>query len=100
MELIFTIITGAFYLPQYHLWQLKLKSIKESVQMKTKIRKLMSMCGTLFASFAMLVAVNSVANTCVILAYQPDLPSELTKRFIQQKLLLKNTDKESRGSVS
>ena len=45
--------------------------------MKTRIRKLISMCGTLFASFAMLVAVNSVTNTCVILAYQPELPEEL-----------------------
>ena len=31
--------------------------------MKTKIRKLISMCGTLFASLAMLVALNSVTNT-------------------------------------
>lgn len=45
--------------------------------MKTKIRKLISMFGTLAASLAVMVAVNSVANTCVILAYQPDLPDEL-----------------------
>lgn len=45
--------------------------------MKKRINSILSKCTTLVASLAMIVAVSTVSSTCVLLAYQPDLPEEL-----------------------
>ena len=47
--------------------------------MKKKTQKIISSCATLLASLAVMIAVNGVGNTCVFLAYQPDVPEELRK---------------------
>ena len=45
--------------------------------MKTKMQNLIRtlLCST--ASLALLLAENSVSNTCCFLSYQPDVPEEL-----------------------
>ena len=45
--------------------------------MKKKFCRILSSCATLLASLAVMVAVNGAGNTCVFLAYQPDVPEEL-----------------------
>jgi len=41
------------------------------------IKNLMTMLLSALMGVAMAVAVNSVSSTCLILAYQPELPDEL-----------------------
>lgn len=45
--------------------------------MKTKIHNLLYKMMGCTASLALLLAVNSVTNTCCFLSYQPDVPEEL-----------------------
>lgn len=45
--------------------------------MKTKMLNLIRTLLYSTASLALLLAVNSVSNTCCFLSYQPDVPDEL-----------------------
>ena len=50
---------------------------KEVVTMKAKTRNLIRRIMSCAASFALVLAINSVSNTCCFLSYQPDVPKEL-----------------------
>ena len=45
--------------------------------MKAKTRNLIWRIMSCAASFALVLAINSVSNTCCFLSYQPDVPEEL-----------------------
>lgn len=45
--------------------------------MKEKIRGLLYKILNYTASLALIMAMNSVTNTCCFLSYQPDVPEEL-----------------------
>lgn len=45
--------------------------------MKKRLNSILTKCTGLLASLALLVAVSNVSSTCLIWAYQPDLPEEL-----------------------
>lgn len=45
--------------------------------MKAKIRGLLCKILSGTASLALIMAMNSVSNTCCFLSYQPDVPDEL-----------------------
>ncbi len=47
--------------------------------MKAKTKKLIRKIMSCAASCALMLAINSVSNTCCFLSYQPDVPEELTK---------------------
>lgn len=49
--------------------------------MKTKIRGLLYKILSCTASLALIMAVNSVSNTCCFLSYQPDIPEDLQEFF-------------------
>lgn len=45
--------------------------------MKVKIQRLLCKILSCTASLALIMAMNSVSNTCCFLSYQPDIPEEL-----------------------
>lgn len=48
--------------------------------MKTKIMNLVMKLATPLAALAMMVAMSNAGNTCLFMAYQPDMPDELNDR--------------------
>ena len=47
--------------------------------MKVRIHSLFFKILSCTASLALMLAMNSVSNTCCFLSYQPDIPEELNK---------------------
>lgn len=45
--------------------------------MKAKTRNLIWRIMSCAASFALMLAINSVSNTCCFLSYQPNVPNDL-----------------------
>ncbi len=46
--------------------------------MKAKIMSMVLKLATPLAALAILVAVGNAGNTCLFMAYQPDMPTELS----------------------